>query len=227
MTRASLDKRIRVVVADDQPAVRAGLVSLLSLVEDIEVVAEAADGTEAIQKVIEHKPDVLLLDIRMPNKNGLEVTLHISENPHIDQVSILILTTFEDDEYVFGALTSGAKGFLLKDVEPNDLYNAIRLVANGHSLVGPSASSSIAKRLSSNNKARSNYDISALTDREREVLQLVGRGLSNDEIATRLIMSPLTAKTHVSRTMSKLNARDRAQLVRIAYECGLVSPGES
>lgn len=224
-----MSDRIRVVLADDQTVVRAGFRALLDLTDDLAVVGEAADGIAAVELTCTTRPDVVLMDIRMPRADGLEATRRIVADRALDAVRVLVLTTFEADEYVFEALRSGAAGFLLKDIEPDDLRSAIRTVAAGQSLLAPGVTRRVieefARLKAPEAEAMSRLD--PLTDREREVLALVGRGLANDEIGARLLMSPLTAKTHVSRAMTKLGARDRAQLVVLAYETGLVRAGES
>ncbi|MFE6738087.1 response regulator [Streptomyces tubercidicus] len=217
---------IRVLLADDQLLVRAGFKVLLDAQPDIEVVAEAADGQQALAAVREHRPDVVLMDIRMPVVDGLVATRGITGDPRLREVKVVMLTTFELDEYVFEAIRSGASGFLVKDTEPEELLRAVRAVVAGDALLSPG----VTRRLIAEFAARSKEPaaagaLSALTEREREVMALVGIGLSNEEIARRLVVSPLTAKTHVSRTMVKLGARDRAQLVVLAYESGLVRPG--
>ncbi|WP_327227620.1 response regulator transcription factor [Streptomyces platensis] len=217
---------IRVLLADDQLLVRAGFKALLDAQPDIEVVAEAADGQQALAAVREHRPDIVLMDIRMPGVDGLVATRRITEDPRLREVKVVMLTTFELDEYVFEAIRSGASGFLVKDTEPEELLRAVRAVVAGDALLSPG----VTRRLIAEFAARSKEPaaagaLSALTEREREVMALVGIGLSNEEIARRLVVSPLTAKTHVSRTMVKLGARDRAQLVVLAYESGLVRPG--
>ncbi|GHH94054.1 response regulator [Streptomyces capillispiralis] len=219
---------IRVVLADDQTVVRAGFRALLDLTDDLVVVAEAADGAQAVELARTTRPDVVLMDIRMPRTDGLEATRRIVADPALDAVRVLVLTTYEADEYVFESLRAGAAGFLLKDIDPDDLRAAIRTVAAGRSLLAPAVTRRVIEEFTRLRApgARARQRLDPLTDREREVLALVGRGLSNDEIGSRLIMSPLTAKTHVSRVMTKLGARDRAQLVVAAYETGLVRAGE-
>jgi DNA-binding NarL/FixJ family response regulator len=218
---------IRVVLADDQALVRAGFRMLLESASDIEVVGEAATGAEAVQLAIDHQPDVVLMDIRMPEMDGLEATRRIGSNAALGRVHVLILTTFEADEYVFEALRGGASGFVVKDIEPANLLQAVRVVAAGDALLSPS----VTRRLIADFASRPERSggrpeqLEVLTDREREVLGLIATGRNNDEIAEMLVVSPATAKTHVSRIMSKLDARDRAQLVVIAYETGLVAPG--
>jgi DNA-binding NarL/FixJ family response regulator len=217
---------IRVLLADDQMLVRAGFRALLDAQEDIDVVAEAADGEEALRQVRELGPDAVLMDIRMPVLDGLAATRRITADPALAEVKVVILTTFELDEYVFEAIRAGASGFLVKDTEPDELLRAVRAVVDGDALLSPG----VTRRLIAEFAARSKEPAAAavldrLTEREREVMALVGIGLSNEEIARRLVVSPLTAKTHVSRAMVKLNARDRAQLVVMAYESGLVRPG--
>ena len=218
---------IRVVLADDQALVRAGFKALVDAQDDLEVVGEAGDGETAVSLCRELVPDVVLMDIRMPGSDGLAATRAITAEPRLAPVHIVILTTFELDEYVFEALRVGASGFLVKDTEPVELLRAIRAVAAGDALLSPSVTRRLIAAYARNAKepgpAASN--LAVLTDREREVVTLVGEGLSNDEIAERLFMSPATAKTHVNRSMTKLGARDRAQLVVAAYESGLVRPG--
>jgi DNA-binding NarL/FixJ family response regulator len=217
---------IRVLLVDDQALVRAGFRVLLDSADDIEVVAESADGEEAIKQARETRPDVVVMDIRMPKLDGLQATRRIVEDPELAGVRVLMLTTFEVDEYVFEALRSGASGFVVKDIEPADLLQAIRVIAHGDALLSPS----VTRRLIAEFAGRPGLqriktpDLQQLTEREREVMALVAAGLSNDEIAAEIFVSPATAKTHVSRAMSKLGARDRAQLVVMAFEAGLVAP---
>ncbi len=227
---------IRVLLVDDQTLVRAGFRALLDSEPDLEVVGEAVDGGEAYDRAVELAPDVVLMDIRMPRVDGLEATARITADPRLSGTKVVVLTTFELDDYVFGALRAGAAGFLLKDVEPVALIDAVRVVHDGQALLAPQ----VTKRLieayvatptaaasavtpATPAAARDDSRLADLTPREREILALVGRGLSNQEIAAELVLSPLTAKTHVSRLFLKLGARDRAQLVVTAYETGLVS----
>jgi DNA-binding NarL/FixJ family response regulator len=217
---------ISVLLADDQALVRAGFRALLDTQADIQVVAEAGDGAAAVRLASEFRPDVVLMDIRMPGTDGLAATKQIATDPRLTGVHVVILTTFELDEYVFDALRSGASGFLVKDTEPADLINGVRTVAGGDALLSPSVTRRLIAEFAS--RAKQPVDtaaLRALTDREREVMALVAQGLSNEDIAGKLFVSPATAKTHVSRAMVKLGARDRAQLVVIAYEAGLVRPG--
>lgn len=219
---------INVLIADDQALVRAGFRVLIDSDPDLGVVAEAADGAEAVKLALTYRPDVVLMDIRMPEVDGLEATRRISAEPRLSSSRVLILTTFETDEYVFDALRAGASGFLLKDTEPADLLSAVRVIARGDALLAPSVTRRLIEEVSSRRSppgGPSRADLDLLTDREREVLALVAGGLTNDEIAAELYVSPLTAKTHVSRILAKLGARDRTQLVVIAYETGLVTPG--
>jgi len=209
---------IRVVVADDQALVRSGFSVLLKSAGDIEVVGEAGDGREAVEVVARQRPDVVLMDIRMPGTDGLEATRAITADQRLAGTRVLILTTFDHDEYVFEAIRAGASGFLLKDTLPADLLAAVRVVAAGQALLAPSVS-----RPAGHGKPP--RWLGTLTARETEVLGAVARGLSNAEIADSLYMSPATAKTHVSRLLAKLHARDRAQLVMLAYEAGVVAPG--
>ncbi len=220
--------RIRVLLADDQPLVRAGLKMLLSTVPDIEVVGEATDGEQAVRLARELTADVVLMDIRMHGMDGLEATRRISVDEDLAGVRVVILTTFDIDDYLFEALQAGASGFLLKDAEPEELVRAVRVAAAGDALLSPSVTRRLIADYSSRPRYRrlSSAGLDVLTEREREVMALVARGLSNEEIAGRLVVSPLTAKTHVSRILAKLGARDRGQLVMLAYELGLVQPGE-
>ncbi|MFJ5841564.1 response regulator [Streptomyces shenzhenensis] len=217
---------IRVLLADDQSLVRAGFRALLDAQPDIEVAGEAADGAEALAAVRELRPDVVLMDIRMPRLDGLAATRRITGEPGLRDVKVVMLTTFELDEYVFEAIRSGASGFLVKDTEPDELVRAVRAVVEGDALLSPGVTRRLIAEFAARSKQPAAADeLARLTEREREVMALVGMGLSNEEIARRLVVSPLTAKTHVSRTMVKLGARDRAQLVVLAYESGLVRPG--
>ncbi|MFF3766234.1 response regulator [Streptomyces sp. NPDC001922] len=217
---------IRVLLADDQLLVRAGFRALLDAQPDIEVTGEAADGAQALALVRQLRPDIVLMDIRMPELDGLAATRRISEDPELAAVKVVMLTTFELDEYVFEAIRSGASGFLVKDTEPDELLRAVRAVVHGDALLSPGVTRRLIAEFAARSKEPAAAEgLAALTEREREVMALVGIGLSNEEIARRLVVSPLTAKTHVSRTMVKLGARDRAQLVVLAYESGLVRPG--
>jgi DNA-binding NarL/FixJ family response regulator len=216
---------IRVLLVDDQPLIRAGFRALLEAEDDIEVVAEAADGRQGVSLAAQRLPDVALVDVQMPVMDGIEATRRIAADPRLAGVHVVILTNYGLDEYVFTALRAGASGFLVKDIEPDDLLRAVRVAARGDALLSPT----ITRRLISEYVSRPPEAVPAaglevLTNREREVMALVARGLSNDEIATHMVISPTTAKTHVSRAMTKLHARDRAQLVVYAYESGLVTP---
>jgi DNA-binding NarL/FixJ family response regulator len=215
---------IRVVLADDQTLVRAGFRGLLDAEEDIEVVGEADDGSDAIKLARATRPDVVLMDIRMPGIDGLEATRVISGDEDLSGVRIVILTTFEIDEYVFGALQAGASGFLVKHTDPAELVRAVRVVAAGDALLSPSITRRLIARFAGQPSRAVPADVAVLTAREREVVRLVADGLSNDEIAARLVVSAATARTHVSRAITKLHARDRAQLVVFAYQSGLVGP---
>jgi DNA-binding NarL/FixJ family response regulator len=238
---------IRVVLADDQKLIRAGFRVLVEAAGDVEVVGEAVNGAQAVALARAERPDVILMDIRMPEVDGLEATRRIAADGDLAGVKVVILTTFETDEYVYQALRAGASGFLVKDAETEDLIRAVRVVARGEALLSPSVTRRLIAAFASRGSATGpavasgtagaaghrggpgrhgpGRDLSRITEREREVLSLVAEGLSNDEIATRLYLSPLTTKTHVSHIMTKLDARDRAQLVIIAYESGLVVPG--
>jgi DNA-binding NarL/FixJ family response regulator len=215
-----------VVLADDQVLVRAGFRVLLETEDGFEVCGEAGDGAQAVAVTTEQRPDIVVMDIRMPGVDGLEATRRITEDPELNAVKVLVLTTFDVDEYVYEALRSGASGFLLKDTEPVELLRALRVIVDGEALLAPT----VTRRLISEFVGRPEnrrIDVSAVhevTDREREVLALVAGGLSNDEIAAQLVISTATARTHVSRIMTKIGARDRAQLVVLAYESGLVTP---
>ena len=219
---------IRVLLADDQALIRVGLRMLIDSAEDMEVAAEATDGAAAVRMAAETRADVVLMDIRMPGVDGLEATRRISADEDLAGIKVLILTTFEADEYVYEALRAGASGFLLKDTDPGELLQAVRVVARGDALLSPSVTRRLIADVVSRPRSRpapATDPLTAITQREREVLALVGTGLSNDEIAATLHLSPLTAKTHVSRLLTKLGVRDRAQLVVTAYETGLVVPG--
>ena len=219
---------IRVAIADDQQLIRGGFRSLLEAEPDIEIVGEAGSGAEAVALVIATRPDVVLMDIRMPDGDGLWATEQIVQKPELAGTHIVIVTTFELDEYVGRAIRAGASGFLVKDTEPVELIRAVRVVAGGDALLSPGVTRRLLERISGQlREAPDTTLLTAITEREREVLALVGQGLTNDEIGKSLFLSPLTAKTHVSRIMSKLGARDRVQLVVIAYETGLVHAGRT
>lgn len=221
------DAPIRIAIADDQDLVRKGFRLILSSFPGIEVVGEAVDGADAVALARRMRPDVLLMDIRMPRKDGIEACRELAGDPDTADVAVLILTTFDIDEYVYDALAAGASGFLLKDVDPDDLAQAIRVVHEGNALIQPSITRRLVETYAAS-RSKSRFDgtrISDLTDREREILTMVGKGMSNDEIAAELVISPATVRTHVGRIMVKLDAHDRAQLVVAAYESGLVKPG--
>ncbi|MDQ1485437.1 MAG: hypothetical protein QOJ62_1130 [Actinomycetota bacterium] len=217
---------IRVLLADDQALVRAGFRALLDAQRDVEVVGEAADGDQAVRLAIELRPDVVLMDIRMPGTDGIDATRRIAGDPDLCGVRVVMLTTFDLDEFVFGALRAGASGFLVKDTDPGELIHAVRVVAAGDALLSPTVTKRLIAEFATHRRpAGPDNQLDTLTDREREMVALVASGASNDEIATTLFLSPATVKTHVSRAMTKLGARDRAQLVVIAYETGLARPG--
>lgn len=218
---------IRVVLVDDQELVRAGLRGLAQRDGDIEVVGEAADGRAGLERVRELRPDLVLMDIRMPHLDGIAATARIAGDPALAEVRVIVLTTFDEDEDVLAALRAGAAGYLLKDLSPEDLRAAIRVVAGGDSLLSPSVTTTVLGQLGAGRAARIDPALlEGLTPREREVLALVGRGMSNDEIGEALALSPATARTYVSRLLAKLGARDRSRLVVVAYESGLVTPGD-
>ncbi|MEV7791202.1 response regulator transcription factor [Streptomyces sp. NPDC087512] len=217
---------IRVLLVDDQPLIRSGFRALLDLEDDIEVVAEAGDGEQGVELARRHLPDVALVDIRMPVADGIETTRRIAADPALSRVHVVILTNYGLDEHVLDALRAGAAGFLVKDVVPEDFLHAVRVAARGDALLAPSITRRLITRyvtqpLPTGTAGR----LQELTGREREAVTLVARGLSNDEIAARMVISPMTAKTHINRAMTKLRTRDRAQLVVVAYESGLVTPG--
>ena len=215
---------IRVVLVDDQPLIRTGIRALLDAEDDIVVVAEGANGREGVALAIEHLPDIVLMDVQMPEMDGIEATRRIANDDRLADVHVVMLTNYGLDEYVFNSLRAGASGFVVKDTEPADLLQALRVTMRGDALLSPA----VTRRLISEFVARpaevfSTAELRLLTNREREVVALVAHGLSNDEIAQRMVLSPMTAKTHVSRAMTKLGARDRAQLVVFAYQSGLVA----
>ncbi len=219
---------IRVLLVDDQPLLRSGFRALLDIEDDIDVVAEASNGEEGLALARRHLPDIALVDIQMPVVDGIEVTRRIAADPALARVHVVILTNYGLDEYVFQALRAGAAGFLVKDMEPEDFLHAVRVAARGDALLAPSITRKLINRYVAEPPPRCpDKSLEWLTNREREAVVLVAQGLSNDEIAERMVISPLTAKTHVNRAMVKLHARDRAQLVVLAYESGLVTPRTS
>jgi DNA-binding NarL/FixJ family response regulator len=219
---------IRVVLADDQALVRSGLRALLANSDDILIVGDASDGREAVAVVARTQPDVVLMDLRMPGLDGIAATQRITADPRLSDVAIIMLTTFDEDDEIFAAIRAGASGYLLKDAEPEDLREAIRVVAAGDALLSASVTRKVMEGLVSGPAGVADRSrLNELTERERDVLAGVGRGLSNDEIAAEISISPAAARTYVSRMLTKLGARDRAQLVVIAYETGLVKPGRS
>ncbi|MEU9574096.1 response regulator transcription factor [Streptomyces massasporeus] len=216
---------IRVLLVDDQPLIRSGFRALLDLEDDIEVVAEAADGGQAVALAEECLPDVALIDIQMPVMDGIEATRRIASDPALTGVHVVMLTNYGMDEYVFEALRAGAAGFLVKDIVPEDLLHAVRVAARGDALLAPSITRKLIHRyVAQPLPAATGAALAELTGREREAVALAAQGLSNDQIADRMVISPMTAKTHINRAMTKLHARDRAQLVVLAYESGLVTP---
>jgi DNA-binding NarL/FixJ family response regulator len=216
---------IRVLLVDDQPLLRSGFRALLDLEDDIEVVAEAADGREGLALARQHLPDIALIDIQMPDIDGIEATRLIAADPALTDVHVVILTNYGLDEYVFDALRAGAAGFLVKDIVPEDFLHAVRVAARGDALLAPSITRKLINRyVAQPLRAGAAVELEGLTGREREAVVLVAQGLSNEQIARQMVISPLTAKTHINRAMTKLHARDRAQLVILAYESGLVTP---
>jgi DNA-binding NarL/FixJ family response regulator len=216
---------IRVMLVDDQPLIRGGFRALLDIEDDIDVVAEAADGRECLALARKHVPDIALIDIQMPVVDGIEATRQIAADPQLASVHVVILTNYGLDEYVYNALRAGAAGFLVKDIQPEDFLHAVRVAARGDALLAPSITRKLINRyLTQPLGTGAGTGLEELTNREREAVTLVAQGLSNDQIADRMVITPLTAKTHVNRAMTKLHARDRAQLVVIAYESGLVTP---
>jgi DNA-binding NarL/FixJ family response regulator len=216
---------IRVVLVDDQPLIRTGIRALLDAEDDIEVLAEGANGRDALALALEHRPDIVLIDVQMPEMDGIEATRRIANDDRLAAVRVVMLTNYGLDEYVFNSLRAGAAGFVVKDTEPADLLHALRVTMRGDALLSPA----VTRRLISEFASRPAdvlpaADVGRLTPRESEVVALVAHGLTNDEIAERMVVSPMTAKTHVSRAMTKLGARDRAQLVVFAYQSGLVAP---
>ncbi|MEV8437308.1 response regulator transcription factor [Actinosynnema sp. NPDC051121] len=219
---------IRVLLVDDQPLIRSGFRALLDIEDDIEVVAEAADGSQALALVREHLPDIVLIDVQMPVMDGIEATRRIAADPALASVHVVVLTNYGLDEYVFNALRAGAAGFLVKDIEPEDFLHSVRVAARGDALLAPSITRKLIDRYVTQPLTTGrDAGLEELTNREREAVALVAQGLSNDDVADRMVISPLTAKTHVNRAMTKLGARDRAQLVVFAYESGLVGRRDS
>lgn len=215
---------IRVLLVDDQPLIRSGFRALLDLEDDIDVVAEAADGEEGLALIKVHLPDVALIDIQMPVMDGIETTRLIAADPALAGVHVVMLTNYGMDEYVFDALRAGAAGFLVKDIVPEDLLHAVRVAARGDALLAPSITRKLIHRYLAQPLPTTRAALEELTGREREAVALAAQGLSNDQIAQHMVISPMTAKTHINRAMTKLHARDRAQLVVLAYESGLVAP---
>jgi len=217
---------ITVVLADDQALVRAGFRALLGSAADLEVVGEAEDGDAAVRVCRDTTPDVVLMDIRMPGRDGLEATRDITADPRLAGTKVVVLTTFAEDAYIFDALRAGASGFLVKDTDPAELLHAVRVVHGGEALLSPAVTRRLVAEFAHRSRPTApDHRLDPLTEREREVVALVATGLTNDEIAAKLVVSPATAKTHVSRSMIKLGVRDRAQLVVLGYETGLVRPG--
>ncbi|WP_229070501.1 response regulator transcription factor [Actinoplanes sp. DH11] len=215
---------IRVLLVDDQPLIRSGFRALLDAEDDITVVAEAADGRDGVTLARQHLPDVALVDIQMPIADGIETTRRIAADPALAAVHVVILTNYGLDEYVFDALRAGAAGFLVKDIEPEDFLHAVRVAARGDALLAPSITRKLIDRYVAQPPPADTAALAHLTNREREAVALVAQGHSNDQVAARMAITPITAKTHINRAMTKLHARDRAQLVVIAYECGLATP---
>jgi DNA-binding NarL/FixJ family response regulator len=215
---------IRVLLVDDQPLIRSGFRALLEGEDDIEVVAEAADGREGVALAREHRPDIALMDIQMPVVDGIEATRQIAADPTLAQVHVVILTNYGLDEYVYNALRAGAAGFLVKDIQPEDFLHAVHVAARGDALLAPSITRKLITRYLTQPPHTTTKGLKELTNREREAVTLAAQGLSNGDIAAHMVITPLTAKTHINRAMTKLHARDRAQLVILAYESGLVAP---
>lgn len=220
------EPKIRVLIADDQELVRSGYRAILSTYSDFEIVGIAENGNEALSMAFDMAPDVVLMDIRMPGTDGIEATRQITSNPKLSDVHVLVLTTFDIDDYVFEALKAGASGFLLKDADPDDIAHAIRVVAAGDALIEPSITKRLIERFAlthSSTPSNASDQLKRLTERELEILSLVAKGISNEEIAMKLTISPATVKTHISRIMAKTDSHDRAQLVVFAYENGLTN----